>query len=148
VSQVDTASSPEHPERHYELRRRRVRRRAHRTEAEEMPGDPRVLRVGIGAMVAGLVLVVLLACSGGSGGVGTPTVSVYGSGSGVSVGNHSGAPMKAAVWSLNTFKFNTARMPENGATQMDSFSGGTQLVVLFGESGGWPHFWTGVVGGD
>lgn len=146
MSQVDTVSPSEHPERPYELRRRRVRRRAHRTKAEELPGDPRVLRVGIWAIVAGVVLVVLLACSGGSGGVGTPTVSVSGAGSGVSVGNHTGAAMRVYAWSVFPLGVGSVKPEPGESGELANLPGSRFLVLIGGTRNAWPfHFWFGMV---
>jgi hypothetical protein len=136
-------------ERPYSIRR--VRKRRRNPKPDRTPGDPRLLRIVIGTFFTGLVLSVLIACSGGGGGVGTPFLDVSGTGGIVSLTNHSGGRASIAVMSPTSFRSAGARIDDNEAAEVEVGSATTPtFVILFGFSRGrWPlHFWMGLFGGE
>ncbi len=149
MSQSEAITAAQHPERRYEIRRRRVRRRRHpEREVDYQPRDPRMLRTGLWAILAGIVLSVMLICAVGGTSIGTPTVSVYESQSGLSVGNGASSPMRVGILSLFPPGLGTA-MPGPGSQADIGYLKGARFIVLIGFSSDiCPiHFWVGSVRG-
>lgn len=140
--EMNSVTSPGMPERRYEYRRRRVRRKPE--WQPETPRDPRYFRIAVGTILLGLLVALFLVCAGGKGGVGTPGMNVSSNEAGLSVGNPNVDRMYAVAVSLWPPGVGGDSYRDGDAATISNLSG-SLFAMVFGVSRGVPSgFWVGV----